>query len=381
MISLRFLKRVVTLPWVIVATVVRYYTTGTVHLNTHVEFQNSLYKNLHLAVECHLANNFSRLDVARYVYTPVSALVDGFRPHPLAQVPHYGAKLNANTFWIAKNTGASAVLFLHGGGYCLNVFAAQFVGIMALYQAVPAAARDKLSVAVIDYSLTCHNHIYPTQIHEAVAAYRAMVAEGYSNITIVGDSAGTNLACAVARYIAYPDEAAAQFTPYTEFAWDFSALPQPHLVFISPWLEPYTVPTATPGVNTDGDLGAIDTQMGDWYVEGLDRAKLAPWVKFTDTDYDSQWAQVAAFNGTRRTLLIYGEREILRNGVERFVDIVKGGSKMDVYMEPGGIHDGMLYVESLDYLGKGGAQLALNGEFKDKYAYSLVGQFLLEVVE
>lgn len=439
MISLRFLKRVVGLPYVIVRAVVQFYTLGTVYSRTNREFHSSLYKNVHLAVEHHLANNFSRDDVARWVYTPVSTLVEKYRTHPLAaRLPGYGDQIDTRTYWIVRAAepdvgpeglsagagdgennqnseiqnsengseaqnglndninqnkgnienilstpgGKSAVLYLHGGGFCLNVFAAQFVALLALPYAVPDPQRSLVSIAIVDYSLTCHYDKYPTQIHQAMESYRALVNAGYTRITLMGDSAGTNLALALARFTAYPEEAAAHFSGYPQFQWDFTPVVQPeNLVFVSPWLEPYTVPTAIPGVNTDGDLGAIDTQMGDWYVEGLDRDQLAPFVNFTATNYAAHWAKVGALNGEGRTLYIYGEREILRHGVERFVDTITkdGAGKLEVYMEPGGIHDGLFYVESLDYLTSRGARSAQNGDFADKYAFNLVGQFLAEV--
>lgn len=392
MVSLRFLKRVVTLPYVIVRAVVQFYTTGTVYLRTNSEFAHSLYKNVHLAVEYHLANNFSRDDVARFVYEPVTKLFARFKTHPFAVgLNGYGDRIDDHAWWVVRSYhGAgqtapqqkTAVLFLHGGGYCLNVFAAQFVGIMGVHHAVPPAQRQNLLIAVLDYSLTCHYKQYPTQIHEAMATYRNLVGAGYSRIILLGDSAGTNLACAMARYIGYPDEARAQFEQFSEFEWDFSPVPPPqNLIFVSPWLEPYNLPVPVPGVDTDGDLGAIDSQMGEWYVEGMDRAQLAPFVKFTGLDYQSHWAQVAAFNGEGRCLYIYGERENLRLAVEEFADEMKvAGANIDVHMEKGGIHDGLFYVESLDYLTWGGARTALRDGFAHKYSLQLVSQFLAEVI-
>lgn len=389
MISLRFLGRLLTAPVAIITAIIKYYTVGTVYQNTNKEFRYSLYKNVHLSVESHLANTFTREDVVAVLYTPVTSMFAKFKSSPLAVgLNAYGEELVDRTYWVhrSKNEGSgkkSVVLFLHGGGYALSVFEAQFVGIMALWYAVPEPKRSKLSVALIDYSLTCHYKKYPTQIHEAMTAYRALVNEGYDNIILVGDSCGTNLASAMARFIAYPEEAREQFSKYTEFAWDFSPLPQPeNMVYISPWLEPYTAATPLPGIDTTGDLGAIDGKMGDWYIEGLDRKEVAPFVHFTDDDYATQWSNVSAINGEGRLLFIYGEREKLRYGIEKFVDLVtkKGTGKLEVHVEDGGIHDGLFYVESLDYLTSSGVQAALEGKFEDKYAYSLVGKFLEEVI-
>ncbi|KAJ8139978.1 hypothetical protein OY671_006826 [Metschnikowia pulcherrima] len=389
MISLKFLSRLVTLPATIIISIIKYYTVGTIFQRTNKEFQGSLYKNTHLSVLNHLANNYTRDDVAHVMYAPVTKLFTKFKNTPLTVgLNGYGEKINERTSWIVRakdpqGPKKSAILFLHGGGYCLNIFATQFIGITALYYAVPEPKRANLSIAILDYSLTCHYKKYPIQINEAIAAYRAMVEQGYDDIILVGDSCGVNLTAAVARFIAYPDEARDHFSQFTEYEWDFSPLPQPqNTVMVSPWLEPYTKPILDPNFDYSGDLGAPDTTMGDWYIEGLDRADVAPFVRFTDNDYKTQWANVDAVNGKGRTLYIYGSREHLKSGIETFIDLItkQGDGKLEVHVEEGGIHDGLFYVESLDYMSASGAQKALKGDFEGKYAYSLVGKFLEEVL-
>lgn len=51
---------------------------------------------------------------------------------------------------------------------------------------------------------------------------------------------------------------------------------------------------------------------------------------------------------------------------------------LKTYMEPGGIHVGLLYVESLDYLGSGGAK-AVAGQFDNKFSLPKVVDFLSTV--
>lgn len=385
MVTVQFLRLLLTVPAKIAYTIWQYYTSGTVLQLTNREFRASLYKNVHLAVLNHFAAGLTREDVAGFFYQPALKLFAKYKGTPLTKgLRHYGAAIDARTTWIVEAESRKAtVLFLHGGGYCVNIFDSQFVGITALYYAVPEPKRRDLSVALLDYSLTCHGKTYPTQIHEAVSAYRRMVDAGHTNIILVGDSCGTNLASAVARYIAYPDEAERHFSKFSEFEWDFSPMPQPlNLVFISPWLEPYTAPTLDPAFDYTGDLGATDTKMGDWYLCEVDRAEAAPWVKFTDNDYASRWANVDAVNGTGRTLYLYGDREHLKSGIEKFIDVVtkQGSGKLEVYVEEGGIHDGLFYVESLDYISAAGAERAVAGDFKGKYAYEIVGKFLSEVI-
>lgn len=262
------------------------------------------------------------------------------------------------------------------------MFASQFLSMVALPFTLTKSKRDKVAVAVLDYSLTCHYHEYPTQINEAVAAYRAILESGIKDVILIGDSAGGNLALAVARFLAYPEEAKDQFLKYSKLSWDFSPLPQPkHLILISPWVQPYTAPELLPGVNVEGDLGSKSTNLGDWYVEGLERSELEPWVKFTDSDYATLWANVDALNGTGKCLYIYGEREILRESIERFLRLLdlENGS-VEVHKEDGGIHVGSLYVEGLDFYWSGPSEKALAGDFGEKYGFNLFGEFLDRVI-
>ena len=66
----------------------------------------------------------------------------------------------------------------------------------------------------------------------------------------------------------------------------------------------------------------------------------------------------------------------MRDGVDDFYNIIKGG--VEYYTEPGGIHAGLVYVECLDYISKQGAERAIKGDFKDKFAYNLVAKFINE---
>lgn len=390
LISATFLLRLLTLPLAIAKTIVQYYTTGTVLLCNNSEYSNSLYKNIHVTVVAHLIDHFTRDDVALVVYRPAKMLFDKFIDHPFAKgLKGFGDRIDDRTYWMVKSDepkeveGKSALLFLHGGGYCINVFPTQFIAILGIYHAVPEPQRSKLSVALLDYSLTCHYAAYPTQIFQAMRAYHELVGAGYTNITLIGDSAGANLAGAIARFTAYPDEAREHFSHYKDFEWDFSPVVQPqNIIWVSPWVEPYTIATHIPGTNNWGDCGSRSGLMGVWYLEGSERKDVESFVHFTGTNYDKHWAKVDAVNGKGRSLYLYGELEILRYGQEKFVDIITkdGDGKLEVHMEKGGTHDQLFYIESLDHMKSAGAEKALDTKFRGKYGHNLVGQFLGEVL-
>src|SRR5207244_8018502 len=85
------------------------------------------------------------------------------------------------------------ILFLHGGGYV--------TGSPQLYRhltwRLAAAARARLSA--IDYRLA-PEHPFPAALDDAVAAWRALLAEGTDprRAVLLGDSAGGGLALALA---------------------------------------------------------------------------------------------------------------------------------------------------------------------------------------
>ena len=91
-----------------------------------------------------------------------------------------------------------AVLYLHGGGYCIGSPRSH----RHLAAAIGAAATA--TVVLPDYRLA-PEHPFPAAVDDAVAVYRALLAEGIapSRIVVAGDSAGGGLT--VATLIALRD--------------------------------------------------------------------------------------------------------------------------------------------------------------------------------
>ena len=92
----------------------------------------------------------------------------------------------------------AAILYLHGGGYC--------IGSPRSHRHLAAAIGIAAEAVVIlpDYRLA-PEHPFPAAVEDAVAVYRAMLADGISpgRIAIAGDSAGGGLT--VATLIALHD--------------------------------------------------------------------------------------------------------------------------------------------------------------------------------
>ena len=85
-----------------------------------------------------------------------------------------------------------AILYLHGGGYC--------IGSPTTYRVLTGALAkaSTLPVYAPDYRLA-PEHSHPAALEDALAAYRWLIADGYlpQCISVVGDSAGAGLTLAL----------------------------------------------------------------------------------------------------------------------------------------------------------------------------------------
>lgn len=373
-----------TTPFVILKTLFQYYTTGTIYSNTNREF-NTLYKNIHLSVESHLANNFQLADIPIVVYQSMTKTFANHKSNPMVSsgnLKHYGEKFNDHSYWIHKNDESENVLiYFHGGGYALNCFDTQFSGFLALYHALPEHTKLNISFLIVDYSLTFQSDgKFPRQIFEALEVYNKLINSGFSKVHIIGDSAGGNLAIALLRFLNYPEETSyfAKFPQYDFKQFNNIKVQPESCILISPWVQPLHITSNRKNINNVGDLGARSTIMGDWYVDGVERDdELTKWVSFSKLRSED-FERIEVFKN-KKAILIYGEREVLTDGIEDFRDLIKKFGELETFIEPGGIHVGLFYVESMDYMGSNGIR-AIKGDFKDKFSLNTVSDFLGQAV-
>ena len=74
MVTAKFVWKLVTVPAVILRTIVQYFTTGTVYSRTSSEFTDSLFKNVHMSVIYHLSGAIAKENCRQFVYTKVTEL-------------------------------------------------------------------------------------------------------------------------------------------------------------------------------------------------------------------------------------------------------------------------------------------------------------------
>lgn len=115
----------------------------------------------------------------------------------------------------AARENGQAVLYFHGGAYC--------VGSPATHRTITSYLAHQASCAVfaVDYRLA-PEHPHPAAVDDALTAYRWLLENGYRHdqIHLAGDSAGGGLALVTALQIR-----------------DLGLPPPASLVLISPWLD------------------------------------------------------------------------------------------------------------------------------------------------
>jgi acetyl esterase/lipase len=130
----------------------------------------------------------------------------------------------------------TALLYLHGGAYC--------VGSPATHRSISGtlARLTGASVFVADYRLA-PEHPFPAALDDAVAAYRGLLQAGFAarSIAIAGDSAGGGLALATALRLRELGErlpaALAVFSPWVDLGTpDRGPAPRGEVMISSPWV-------------------------------------------------------------------------------------------------------------------------------------------------
>jgi monoterpene epsilon-lactone hydrolase len=186
------------------------------------------------------------------------------------------------------------LLYFHGGGY--SFYPRPYENVIAM---VTHAAGAK--TFALDYSLT-PEHRFPTQLHEALYAYRWLLSNGVEpdNLVVAGDSAGGNLALALllaARDSKLPMPAmAVALSPPTDFEAD--------------------VPDVTPDWIDKPSL----LRWADWFCGSAERSD--PLVSPLRAD----------LRGLPPIYIQAGRAEILHDSIQTFADRAKA-RKADVVLE------------------------------------------------
>ena len=145
----------------------------------------------------HYPGDATSLDLAgqRRIYDALCKAFDAGRPSGVSvrdiSIPGPLAPIPVREYMPGSGAPEALVLYLHGGGFIL--------GGLDSHDSICAEICDGTGYAVVavDYRLA-PEHLHPAQVEDALAAFRH-VASVYSRpVVLSGDSAGGNLAAAVA---------------------------------------------------------------------------------------------------------------------------------------------------------------------------------------
>ncbi|MGE4426306.1 MAG: alpha/beta hydrolase [Solirubrobacteraceae bacterium] len=214
----------------------------------------------------------------------------------------------SRAYTTADTDPGRAILLLHGGAFLTG--GSRTHGAMAAALAHTSGA----SVHLLDYRLS-PEHPYPAALDDAEAAWHALRARGYpaSRLAVVGDSAGGNLALALARRLA-----------------DGGVRGPAVLGLISPWGD---LALASPSVRTQA---AADPLLSvRWVSQGADA--YAAGRRLSDPELSPLRGDLS---GLPPIVVQGGTDDILAGDAERLVDGVRAaGGEIEDTRFPGLWHD------------------------------------------
>uniref|UniRef100_A0A060T2P3 ARAD1A10120p n=1 Tax=Blastobotrys adeninivorans TaxID=409370 RepID=A0A060T2P3_BLAAD len=236
-------------------------------------------------------------------------------------------ELNGRARWVVEVPNRQptdpVVVYLHGGGYVLGILGGQIDLCAELHKYLK---NPRLSIVVLDYSLG-PEHNYPTPLVEASKLYYQLTeVDKSTNVILMGDSAGGNLAINICRHI---------YDPHPDAKKLPSKVAPSGAILISPWvnLTPEKVGTYSTAVN-DCLTFNIGTNWGTAYCPDAE-ARASSWVsqvKAKDVPFSKYLP--------KNTLLITGEDEGLYDDDIAFA---KMASIDNVHVEKNGKHDSVVY--------------------------------------
>ncbi|GMM34521.1 steryl deacetylase [Saccharomycopsis crataegensis] len=215
------------------------------------------------------------------------------------------------------------IIYIHGGGYAFGIYPSMLECLQLVYE---GAANPRLSILVLDYTLSGSGGVYPQQLIESSLVYNALCKTS-NNIWLMGDSAGAHASLSLVRHIHYPEESLPVI--------DKGNLPK-GLILISPWvnLHPTFSGSYKEYLGQDSLTSTILCQMGELFQPDTDLvdSELLNHYKASKVDWD------AILPKHSNIFVSLGQKEVLRDDIEAFIKLAKL-QDATVYSQPDGTHD------------------------------------------
>lgn len=343
--SLSLIFGLVTLPLKLLYLTLQFYTVGTVFTNATAK--KSLVKTLHNGLCQHMGCAL-RVQDLQLAYVPVSKLLLSMSKS-LGRLPGFNEKYTdkedfiCESRWLTKNIDSKEspiVLYFHGGCFAIQMLDNQAQGMANLYEAYKLRYGVDLSILVADYSLTPLGYTYPTQYNEAVSLYEKLVADGYTKIVIMGDSAGGNLVLNILNYLH-------KRSKHQDVVWPVAS------IAISPYLNLSKQEFSGSFKRFDKvDFFnyAMTSYLGNVYI-GVDEFLHASPVVNIELNSDKvDWKNIAPIK-EGNLLVQFGDHEVLTDEILRWceqAELTKNHPE-NIAIDIDGVHIGFFITESVAY--------------------------------
>lgn len=231
--------------------------------------------------------------------------------------------------WWCRLDGApsdAVLLYLHGGGYVLGSADAyrNTVGHFAVNAGVTAFA--------LEYGLAPEQP-FPAAVNDAVAAYDALVAHGYTRIAIAGDSAGGGLTLALLAIV------------------NDRAVKPVAAVAVSPWTD----------MTSSGESALTRASFDPILDKDQMIAAAAQYLAGADPLDPRASPLFGTLGGLAPVLIHVGEDEVLLDDSVRYADIAQGaGGSVELHVWEGMIH---VFTSSIAMLEAARTAMAGIGDF------------------
>lgn len=117
-----------------------------------------------------------------------------------------GNRYDDNSLWITtpetRSKSDPIVIYIHGGAFLFETCLPQYESILSIRHLLDPKVQKKTSFLMLDYKLASAGYPLPYQLSQLAATYKRLTEEdGNSNIILMGDSAGGNLAIVFLQYL------------------------------------------------------------------------------------------------------------------------------------------------------------------------------------
>lgn len=125
-------------------------------------------------------------------------LVERSHKSIVSTLPNYGKFFDSQLYWIVEQPDRQKLdpilIYLHGGGFTFQAVPQQIEAVLLIYALTLPETRKRLSILNLNYKLAGNGYPNPIQLKQLGLTYENLVREGNLNFIFLGDSAGGTLA-------------------------------------------------------------------------------------------------------------------------------------------------------------------------------------------